>query len=227
MIPYIIRKNHTQIFPLNLTPDENGLVALGGNLNASVIIEAYSKGIFPWSGDDPIPWYSPDPRLVLFPEQFHVSDSLRKVIKKAQLKIKTDTNFASVIHSCASIKRYRQRGTWIDRNIESAYTELFRLEVAHSVEVYDDEGLCGGLYGLALGKCFFGESMFARVSNASKIALYYLTRILIEKKFLMIDCQQVTRHMLSLGALPIPRSMFLGLLEKGDTQSSEHERWSY
>ncbi len=227
MIPFIITKNHTPVFPENLKPDENGLVALGGNLDSATIIEAYSKGIFPWSGDDPIPWYSPDPRLVLIPGQFHVSDSLGKLIKKNRFLIKADSNFEEIIRACATIKRHGQRGTWIDPNIIQAYSKLFELGVAHSIEVYDDDGLCGGLYGLALGKCFFGESMFARVSNASKIALFHLTRILADKRFILIDCQQVTRHMLSLGAIPIPRTMFKSLLEKGDVHSKEHSRWIY
>jgi leucyl/phenylalanyl-tRNA---protein transferase len=227
VFPYIITSENLPVFPSNLKPDENGLVALGGELSVDTLVEAYSKGIFPWSGEDPIPWYSPDPRLVLFPDRFHVSESLGKLIKKKRFSWKTDTDFKGIIRGCAGTKRPGQRGTWIDRNIVHAYSKLFELAIAHSVEVYDETGLCGGLYGIALGRCFFGESMFARASNASKVALFHLSRILIEKKFIVIDCQQVTPHMMSLGAVPIRRRAFLELLGKGDVSSGEFDRWTY
>jgi leucyl/phenylalanyl-tRNA--protein transferase len=225
VVPFIIRSNRSPVFPENLEPDEFGLVALGGTLSVETLIEAYSKGIFPWSGRDPIPWFSPDPRLVLVPDRFHVSKSLKKEIGKKKYAVKTDTNFLGVVKGCAGIQRPGQRGTWIDKNIMAAYYELFKLSIAHSVEVYDEGILCGGLYGVSLGKCFFGESMFATVSNASKIALFFLTRILVDLGFLLIDCQQVTPHLLRMGATPIPRKVFLELLSHSRVDSPEHHPW--
>jgi leucyl/phenylalanyl-tRNA--protein transferase len=227
MYPYIINNTIPPFFPDFLTPDDNGLVAIGGSLSSQMLIEAYSKGIFPWSGEDPIPWYSPDHRLVLFPEQFHVSESLRKIINKKTFEIKADSNFDAVIKSCSLIKRKGQRGTWIDENIIGAYSELFDLGIAHSVEVYYNGKLCGGLYGIALGKCFFGESMFSMEPNSSKIALFFLTRILIRMNFIVIDCQQVTPHMMSLGAVPILRSDFFRCLKAANIFEIKKAKWEF
>jgi leucyl/phenylalanyl-tRNA--protein transferase len=227
MHPHIITTRKAPFFPDDLVPDETGLVALGGMLNDEILIEAYSKGIFPWSGEDPVPWYSPDPRLVLFPASMHVSRSLEKIIRQRRFYVKADSDFENVINGCAFISRKRQKGTWIDRNIVRAYLKLHELGIAHSIEVYDGGDLCGGLYGLALGNCFFGESMFSKFANASKIALYFLCRILIELNFLFIDCQQVTTHMLRLGAVPIPRTLFLQLLEQGLAVDIPRKRWHF
>jgi len=225
--PYIINSTKSPFFPDSLTPDNYGLVALGGNLSPGMLIEAYSNGIFPWSGEDPIPWYSPDPRLVLFPGNFHVSESLTKIISKRIFEIKTDTQFNAIIRGCSHIKRRGQRGTWIDENIIHAYEQLFDLGIAHSVEVFFNGEICGGLYGLALGKCFFGESMFSKEPNASKIALYYLTRFLMSMNFLLIDCQQVTPHMISLGAIPILRLNFLTYLKVARVSEIEKIKWNF
>ncbi|MBN2738925.1 MAG: leucyl/phenylalanyl-tRNA--protein transferase [Spirochaetales bacterium] len=200
-------------FPQELLPDNTGLVALGGKLSSKILVEAYSKGIFPWSGEDPIPWYSPDPRLVLFPQKFHAAKRLQRLIKQNYFQIAYDNDFESVIHHCASVPRRNQPGTWIDGNIIKAYTELYYQKIAHSVEVYHDNKLVGGLYGLYIGECFFGESMFSLVDNASKIAVFYLCRKLLDINGKMIDCQQETPHMKRLGADLVSRHQFLNLLE--------------
>lgn len=213
------------VFPDNLKPDKTGLVALGGQLSPMIIIEAYSKGIFPWAGSNPIPWYSPDPRLILIPKEFHISRTLKKKIKKNQYRITFDNNFSSVINTCAQIIRKHQKGTWIDDNIIRAYSELFDLNIAHSIEIYLHDELCGGLYGLSLGKTFFGESMFSRLPDGSKIALYFLTKKLISLDIHLIDCQQSTPHMLSLGAKEVSRKRFLKLIKDSLHDGINIQKW--
>lgn len=198
------------LFPDDIKPDEYGLVAVGGDLSALTLLEAYSRGIFPWAGDDPIPWYSPDPRLVLYPGDFKVTSSFCKILKKKNYKVHFDRDFLNVITNCSSIERKDQAGTWIDTNIIQSYQELFDLNIAHCIEVYTlDNKLMGGLYGLSLGTSFFGESMFSVLPNGSKIALYHLCEKLISLGFGMIDCQQSTPHMRSLGGVEISRKEFL------------------
>ena len=214
-------------FADDLEPDEDGLVAIGGALTVDVLLEAYAKGIFPWTGAYPIPWCSPDPRLVLLPEQFRTSRSLRRVIRSGRFEVRWDTDFAAVLDGCAKTPRRREVGTWITHNVVSAYSELFDLGVAHSVEVYDRGGaLAGGLYGLNFGRAFFGESMFARADDASKVALAALCDRLVEWRYHFIDCQQVATHLMSLGAVPIARSAFLERLRAALAFPSRHERWS-
>ncbi len=189
--------------------EPNGLLCAGGDLAPQRIIQAYRQGIFPWySAGEPILWWSPDPRMVLAPSEFKISRSLRKTLRNGHYQIRLDSDFKAVIRACARAPRKGQQGTWITREMQDAYAELFALGYAHSVETWVDDTLVGGLYGLAIGKMFYGESMFANVIDASKIALAHLTRFLDEQGFGMIDCQMNTSHLASLGAREIPRSAF-------------------
>lgn len=186
----------------------NGLLAAGADLSPQRILEAYRHGIFPWfNEDDPILWWSPDPRMVLFPDEFRISHSLRKTLRKGQYEIRTDTAFEQVMHACAA-PRDGTHGTWIHADMIAAYCELHRMGYAHSVETWIEGELAGGLYGMALGKMFYGESMFSRKTDASKIALAHLCAQLRHWQFGMIDCQMNTPHLTSLGAKEIPRSEF-------------------
>ncbi|MCE9551206.1 MAG: leucyl/phenylalanyl-tRNA--protein transferase [Betaproteobacteria bacterium] len=183
--------------------DPNGLLAVGGELTANRLLEAYQHGIFPWfSEQDPVLWWSPDPRMVLFPEELKISKSLQKHLKHADVRL--DTSFRTVMESCATIPRNGQNGTWILPQMIEAYCELHRLGYAHSVEVWQEGALVGGLYGVALGRVFFGESMFHRATDASKIALVHL----VKHGYDMIDCQMYTPHLASLGAREIARQEF-------------------
>ena len=212
-------------FPPNLMPDKTGLIALGGKLTTLTLIEAYSKGIFPWAGTDPIPWYSPDPRLILIPEEFHLSKSLNKLLNKNDYTVLYDFDFKTVITNCSKIRRKQQHGTWIDNTIINAYTKLFDLNIAHCIEVYLNNELQGGLYGISLGYTFFGESMFSVKSNGSKIALYYLAQKLISLGISLIDCQQSTPHMISLGAKEILRESFLKMIRKHLKDGIKRMKW--
>ncbi|MBZ0242895.1 MAG: leucyl/phenylalanyl-tRNA--protein transferase, partial [Bacteroidales bacterium] len=179
------------------------------------LLRAYSLGIFPWySEDDPIMWWSPNPRMVIKPSDFKASKSLRKLLRDANYQVKIDYNFEEVISACASNPRKDQDGTWITNELKAALIRLHQLGFAHSFEIYTDKELVGGLYGLSLGKVFFGESMFHKVSNASKLAFYELTKFLKQHDFELIDAQQETAHLKSLGAYPVDRTYFLSLLEE-------------
>jgi leucyl/phenylalanyl-tRNA--protein transferase len=188
--------------------EPNGLLAAGADLSTATLLKAYTRGIFPWFGDDdPIFWWSPDPRMVLFPEELHVTRSLRKTLRNAHFQVTADRDFRQVIIECAGPRRDTHE-TWITPQMVEAYVELYRAGYAHSIETWQDGQLVGGLYGVAVGRAFFGESMFARVSNASKIALVALTRQLLAWDFGIIDCQMHTGHLASMGAREIPRSEF-------------------
>lgn len=192
----------------------NGLLCAGGDLSPARLLEAYRHGIFPWfSEGDPILWWSPDPRMVLFPEELRISHSLRKTLARGAYETRVDTAFRSVIEACAE-PRDAKGGTWIVPEMVDAYTRLHALGIAHSVESWSGDALAGGLYGVALGKVFFGESMFARAADASKVALARLAERLREKGFRVIDCQQATAHLASLGAREIPRKAFAQLLQE-------------
>lgn len=205
-----------------LNPGANGLVGLGGDLRPETIIEAYSKGIFPWDGRQPIPWYSPDPRMVLPPADLKVSRSLRKLDRQDRLHITFDAAFTQVMQCCAAIPRPGQPGTWITPGMIATYTALHRRGIAHSVEVWEDGALVGGLYGLAMGSIFFGESMFHARRDASKLALLHLCRRLAGRGFDLIDCQQETPHLATLGAAPISRAQFTARLR---LSLAGPERW--
>lgn len=214
------------MFPELIMPDDYGLVHVGGELSVHNVIEAYTKGCFPWTGEHPIPWCAPDPRMVLFPENFRASRSLRKLRRQKRFTIRFDRNFRGVMERCATISRKRQKGTWITDNMLETYCELHRMNIAHSVEAYDKTGrLCGGLYGLNFGHAFFGESMFSEEPNTSKLALYELCRVLSKKRFDFIDCQQVTLHLIRLGAVPISHPEYIRLLRSTLMYESWHERW--
>lgn len=189
--------------------DPNGLLAAGGDLSTPRLLDAYARGIFPWFGDDdPVLWWSPDPRMVLWLRELHVSRSLRRVIRSAQYLVTLDAAFARVVAGCAG-PRDEEVGTWITTEMMDAYSRLAALGHAHSVEVWSRGELVGGLYGVALGRMFFGESMFSRRRDASKVALVALVRHLDHWGFEVIDCQMPTDHLASLGAREIPRTEFL------------------
>lgn len=202
-------------FPDPQRASPEGMLAAGGDLSLPRLVYAYSQGIFPWySEGDPILWWSPDPRFVLFPDQLKVSKSMRPYFNQRKFSVTYDREFSQVMQACAEVPRAGQYGTWITEEMLAAYAELHRAGFAHSVEVWRDEELVGGLYGIALGKVFFGESMFTRVSNASKFGFISLVRRLRERDFQLIDCQQETRHLASLGAEAIPRRQFLDHLKE-------------
>lgn len=197
-------------FPKPELAEEDGLLAIGGDLSPARLMLAYHNGIFPWYSDDtPILWYSPHQRFVLFPNKLKVSSSMRKVLKNEKFNITFDQAFSDVIESCALISRDGDPGTWITSEMQNAYTILHNLGYAHSVEVWEEGSLVGGLYGVIVNSVFCGESMFSKVSNASKSALVWLCK---NKPFLIIDCQVHTNHLESLGAEFIPRSVYVDLL---------------
>ncbi|MBW0235619.1 MULTISPECIES: leucyl/phenylalanyl-tRNA--protein transferase [Pseudomonas] len=203
-------KRDTLTFPpLNKAMREpNGLLAAGGDLSADRLIQAYRHGCFPWfSEGQPILWWSPDPRTVLFPEELHVSRSLGKLLRQQRYDVSFDRDFAAVIRACAAPRAHAD-GTWITDDMQAAYIELHARGHAHSVEVWDNGELVGGLYGLAMGQLFFGESMFSRADNASKFGFATLVKQLQAWGFVLIDCQMPTDHLQSLGARSIPRSQF-------------------
>jgi len=202
-------------FPNPEDAAEDGLLAVGGDLSVKRLMHAYRSGIFPWFEDgQPILWWSPNPRMILFLEKFKVSKSLQKTIKKKIFNVTFNTCFSEVIKNCSQIKRNGQHGTWITSSMEEAYINLHQLGFATSVEVWIDEELVGGLYGVDLAdkKIFCGESMFSKVSDASKVAFYNLVEILKLKNYQFIDCQMYTVHLESLGAEEIPRKDFLKAL---------------
>lgn len=205
--------------------EPNGLLAAGGNLSAQQLIEAYRHGIFPWyNPGEPILWWSPDPRMVLFPARLKVSRSLRKTLKKRNYEVRVDTAFRSVMQNCAA-PRDGQPGTWIGEEMIVAYSHLHEMGMAHSVETWRDGELIGGLYGVALGKMFYGESMFSRDTDASKIAFVHLVRQLERWGFGMIDCQMKTAHLASLGACEIARAEFVRRLGVLIELPHESGRW--
>ena len=190
------------------TTDPNGLLAAGGDLSVARLVEAYGRGIFPWFNENqPILWWSPDPRMVLFPAELKVSRSLARTLRNSRFEVRADTAFRDVIQRCR-LSRRDQAGTWISAPMVEAYCELHRAGIAHSVETWLDAELVGGLYGVALGRAFFGESMFANVTDASKVALVTLVRQLERWGFEMVDCQMNTAHLASFGAREIPRAEF-------------------
>jgi len=201
------------IFPPPEMAEENGLLAVGGDLSTKRLLLAYSKGIFPWySAGEPILWWSPSPRLVIFPDKFKIPSRLARFIKQQKYTVTMDQAFLQVIIACANAADRQDKGTWIDEDMIEAYTHLHELGYAHSVECWLDEDLIGGLYGLALGKIFFGESMFSRQSNASKVALAFLVEQLLKRNFELIDCQLKTEHLMQFGAREIPGTEFQNYL---------------
>ena len=212
MLPWLSPKH--LLFPDIRTAlkEPDGLLAAGGDLSPERILAAYRQGIFPWfNPGDPILWWSPDPRTVLFPKTLHISKSLRKTLRKSCYQITFDRCFNEVMHACAAPRSYAD-GTWINREMIASYTELHHRGYGHSVEVWQEKNLVGGLYGLAMGRMFFGESMFSRADNASKVGFAHLVRQLLSWDFQLIDCQVANPHLFSLGAEEIPREEFRKLL---------------
>lgn len=202
-------------FPDPTEAEPDGLLAVGGRLTPHRLVAAYSLGLFPWYHEDTPPlWWTPDPRCVLLPEEFHMPRSLARVIKSGRFTISYDTAFPEVIEACAAPRGGRS-GTWLLPEMIEAYVNLNTMGIAHSVEAWHDGELAGGLYGVALGSVFFGESMFFRQPNASKAAFANLVQDLRENQFSLIDCQQVTSNLLRFGAKPMPRAEFMDMLAKG------------
>lgn len=214
------------IFPNPMLAEDNGLLAVGGDLSVERLLLAYKNGIFPWfSEGDPILWFSPDPRLLIFLDDLYVSTKLKKIIKSKIFEVKFDSSFEDVIRRCALNDRRGQDGTWITQDIVQAYTRLHNEGYAHSVETYHEGELVGGLYGVSLGRAFFGESMFFEMSNASKVALYYLVEKLRSWDFDFIDSQVPNEHMKSLGGKEVRRSVFLNMLESSLNRESKIGSW--
>jgi leucyl/phenylalanyl-tRNA--protein transferase len=205
-------------FPGAGEANEDGIIASGGNLSPGMLLSAYSQGAFPWYGeDDPILWWNPDPRCVLFPEKLHVSSRMERKLRNGNFILRSDTDFREVIGSCAGIKRAHEEGTWINDDIIQSYCRMHELGWAHSIEAYipSESGLilAGGLYGISLGHCFFGESMFSRYTDASKAAFISMVRALSSRGIKLIDCQISTPHLLSLGAEVITRKEYMKMLD--------------
>ena len=217
----------TYTFPPLEAASPEGLLAVGGDLNPDRLLSAYRQGIFPWYSDDqPILWWSPDPRAVLYPSKLHISKSLRKSLRTRGFEVSADRAFALVIAACAE-SRNRGEGTWITSGMQDAYCALHRMGYAHSVETWHNGELVGGLYGLAIGKAFFGESMFSRVADASKTALVGLATSLAAEGYRFIDCQVVSEHLTSLGAEATPRDRFAAELQEAVGFPDKAARWHW
>ena len=201
------------LFPSPEQASAEGIVAVGGDLQPERVMLAYRKGIFPWfESDDFLLWWSPDPRMVLFPDRLKISKSMRTVLRKKQFEVTFNKAFDQVVEACAKVKRFGQNGTWITPGLMEVYSTLHTQGHAHSVEVWEEGSLVGGLYGIDLGTVFCGESMFSKSSNASKVALIFLVKELKKNKYELIDCQVPTQHLASMGAEPISRTEFLTFL---------------
>ena len=206
--------------------EPNGLLAAGGSLDAQRLLEAYRHGIFPWfNAGDPILWWSPDPRMVLFPEEFKMSRSLRKTLRHKDYEIRTDSAFEQVMRACAAPRD--GQGTWINEDMITAYTELHNMGVAHSVETWINGQLAGGLYGISIGRMFYGESMFSLATDASKIAFAHLCAQLLRWGYGMIDCQMSTPHLAALGAREIPRAEFMRRLQELIHYPDSRNKWQF
>ncbi|MEA3418690.1 MAG: leucyl/phenylalanyl-tRNA--protein transferase [Campylobacterota bacterium] len=221
------------IFPNPRYASTEGLLAFGGDLSPNRLLTAYRRGIFPWyNADDPILWWSPDPRLVLYPNDFKLSKSFRRVLRNGGFTVTFDQRFSEVIRYCGTVPREGQKGTWLVSEMQQAYMELHEMGFAHSVEVYHKGKLVGGLYGVAMGKAFFGESMFSLVHDASKVAFKALSDVLGAKGYDFIDCQITNDHLMRLGATVVPRDRFLDELEESLGKPSDlglwqHFNWEY
>jgi leucyl/phenylalanyl-tRNA---protein transferase len=216
-------------FPNPHFANEDGIVAIGGDLSPERLLLAYRIGLFPWfNEDEPILWWSLDPRLVLFPKDLYIAKSMRPYFNQQKFKVTFDRHFEQVVRACQQNNRKNQQnGTWISEDIVHAYTRMHELGHAHSVEVWQGQDLVGGLYGMAIGKVFFGESMFAEVSNASKVGFITLVQKLTALGYWMIDCQQQTQHLTSMGAVPIKRTQFLKILKKNEAELDNPTSWKH
>ncbi len=222
----VYRLNHDLCFPPPEAAEPGGLLAVGGDLTPERLLLAYSLGIFPWYGEDlPILWHSPDPRMVLRPAQLRVSRNLRRRLRRPPYELRLDSAFERVIRACADVPRPGQDGTWITEEMIGAYRRLHELGFAHSAEAWQDGSLVGGLYGVSLGGCFFGESMFALRPDASKVAFVALVRQLASWGFDLIDCQVHTEHLARFGAEEWPRARFLELLLRSRQRPTRRGPW--
>ena len=213
-------------FPPPQLASPEGLLAIGGDLSRERLLTAYGKGIFPWfSEGEPVMWWSPDPRLVLYPHEIKISKSLRKTIRKGVFQVTMDQAFDRVIHGCARVPRQNEKGTWIVPEMIDAYCDLHESGFAHSVETWADGKLVGGLYGVSLGRCFFGESMFALRNNASKVAFVKLVEYLSRHAFTLIDCQVTTAHLIRFGAREISRQCFMVNLNRSLQAPTLRGKW--
>lgn len=218
----------TLVFPDPMTAEETGLLAIGGDLSVERLLLAYKSGIFPWfSEGDPLMWFSPDPRLIIFLDNLHVSSKLRKVIRSDLYEVRFDTSFVEVIKNCAITGRRGQDGTWITDDMIRAYIRLHEKGYAHSAETFYNGRLVGGLYGVSMGGVFFGESMFFEMSNASKVALYYLVEKLKSWNFDFIDSQVPNDHMKRMGGKEVKRSDFLNLLCDSLQKETKQGKWVF
>ena len=226
MIPFLGRADPFP--PVEKARDDmGGLLAVGADLAVDRLLDAYRRGIFPWGTIEGHPiWYNPNPRMVLFPEEFRLTRSLRKTLRSGNFEVRFDSNFAGVIAACGETPRPGQDGTWISPPMIEAYSHLHELGWAHSVETYVEGDLVGGLYGLAIGRMFYGESMFSRCTDASKVAFAHLIRYLVTHQFGLIDCQMRTEHLASLGGREIPRETFLAHLGEYTVASGSRAPWS-
>lgn len=215
-------------FPNPELANEDGILAIGGDLSLDRLLVAYNCGLFPWyNPEDPILWWSPDPRFVLFPEELKIAKSMRSYFNQKKFTVTFDQNFGEVIRNCKTQKRKGQSGdTWISADMIAAYEKLHEAGFAHSVEVWKDSELVGGLYGVSLGKIFFGESMFSKASNASKFGFITLVKYLTAKGFKLIDCQQETKHLTSLGGRNLSRSAFLKIIKENQNEPTTPGSWS-
>ncbi|SDG63644.1 leucyl/phenylalanyl-tRNA--protein transferase [Chitinophaga filiformis] len=210
----VFQLSNDLIFPPVDLAEPDGLLAYGGDLSPDRLLLAYSEGIFPWYNEPPVLWWCPDPRFVLFPEELQISSSMKQVLKKGIFTFTINKDFGGVIRGCKEVPRPGQDGTWITADVENAYTALHEAGYAHSIECWQGDELVGGFYGIQLGDCFFGESMFARVSNASKAAFITFVQYAAAQGLEMIDCQVYTAHLASLGARMISREEFLNIIKK-------------
>ena len=214
------------IFPNPRYASDEGLLAFGGDLSPNRLLVAYRKGIFPWYAEgDPVLWWSPDPRLLLYSGKFKTRKSFARVLRSGKFQVTFDSCFSEVIGQCALVPREGQGGTWLNPEMQEAYTQLHSQGFAHSVEVWQEEKLVGGLYGIALGGAFFGESMFSLVSDASKVAFRALSDVLGGRGYDFIDCQMKTEHLMRLGAVEVDREHYLDQLERALTKPSDVGSW--
>jgi len=213
-------------FPNPMDSELDGLLAIGGDLSPQRLVGAYATGVFPWYERKPILWWSPDPRTIMFPADYKISKSLKRTLKSGKFELRFDTAFSRVIDMCARIPRSGENGTWITTDMKMAYKRLFVLGIAHSVEVFHNNHLVGGLYGVSIGKAFFGESMFHSETDASKVAFAGLAKWLMERDFMFIDCQMHTDHLQSLGAIDISKTEYLKLLAKAVSFQTLKGKWT-
>jgi leucyl/phenylalanyl-tRNA--protein transferase len=223
-IPELRRSSYD--FPSAREASEEGLLAFGGDLTPNRILKAYRSGIFPWfNPEDPILWWSPNPRMLLFPQDFKSNKSFRRVLRNKGFEVRFDTNFEAVITHCGDVPREGQEGTWLTKEMKEAYIEIHNMGFAHSVETYYEGKLVGGLYGIAMGRGFFGESMFSLMPNASKVAIKALSSICVKRSYDFIDCQVETPHLINWGARLVERDSFLDMLEDTLTKTTDFGSW--